>query len=125
MLNIEITPEVREKVYAAVGSDLGAWWIDEYKRRANVELAEALDEMLEVSAENFNARHRPMDGLGQCTFRIGAKLNAWLHAYCPNYVYDEAFIKQLVADNQHLCFKPTYQQKAQIIKPEFPATAAA
>lgn len=120
MLKIHITPEVRDHVADCVGSELADWWIAEYERRAHVGLAEALEEQVEVSIENFKAEHRPIEGLGQCMFRIGAKLDAWLHAYCPGYVYDEAFIRQLMIDNQHLCFKPTYKQKAQIIveKPE-------
>lgn len=122
MLKIHITPEVREQVADAVGSELANWWIAEYEKRAHVELAEALEEQLEVSVENFKAAHRPQDGLGQCTFRIGQKLSNWLHAYCPGYVYDEAFIAQLIKDNPQYCFKPTYLQKAQIIKPEFAAT---
>lgn len=122
MLKVHITPEVREGIVEALGdASLADWWIEEYKKRAELQLAEALEEMLEVSKENFNAQHRPQDGLGQCTFRMGPKLAHWLHVYAPGYVYDEAFLKQLVADNPHLCFKPTYQRKASIIRPEFQA----
>lgn len=121
MLKINITPEVREQVTLLLGDPaLAEWWIAEYETRAEVELAEAITEMEWVSKINFNARTRPIDGLGQCTVAIGPKLEAWLAAYCPGYQYDESFIARLIRDNQHLCFRPGYAKKAQIIRPDLP-----
>lgn len=132
MLKIHITPEVVEGVRQMVGGDIdiARQWCEIYKQAAEEQLAEALIEQLGVSIANFKSEHRAVDGLGQCVFRIGQKLADWLHQYCPGHVYDEAFLRQLMKDNQHLCLKPTYLKKAQIIRPDFtggasPAAAAA
>ncbi len=118
MLRIHITQEVRDQIVSLLGdAALAAWWIEEYERRAREELAEAIQEMEWVSKINYNAQHRPIDGLGQLTVAMGPKLEAWLAAYCPGYQYDESFIKRLMRDNQHLCFKPTVAKKPAIIMP--------
>lgn len=119
MLKITISDSTFQQILATLGGDepTARWWVDEYKRRAEEQLAEALREQAIVSVENYGAKHRPIDGLGQCVRRMGKKLNDWLHTYAPGYVYDNAFLKQLVKDNGHMCLKPTYQPKAQIIVP--------
>lgn len=117
MLKIHITKEVREQIVDLFGPEIADWWIREYEARARRELAEALEEMEEVSKINFNAALRPLDGLGQCTVMMGRKLEAWLATYCKGYQYDEGFIKRLIADNQHLCFTPGYLKKAMIVVP--------
>jgi hypothetical protein len=118
MLKINITPEVREQVTLLLGdSEIAAWWIAEYEKRAEDELAEAIAEQEWVSKLNFNSQLRPIEGLGQMTVAMGPKMHAWLTAYCPNWQYDETFLKQLIKDNQHLCFRPGYLKKPQVTMP--------
>lgn len=119
MLKIHITPEVREQITLLLGdSEIAAWWLSEYEKRAEEELAEAIAEQEWVSKINHAAELRPIEGVGQQTVAMGPKLHAWLAAYCPGFQYDESFIKRLMRDNQHLCFRPGYKKKAQITMPE-------
>lgn len=118
MLKINITPDVREQITLLLGDpEIAAWWISEYEKRAEQELAEAITEQEWVSKLNFNAQLRPIEGLGQMTVAMGPKLEAWLATYCRGYQYDESFIQRLIRDNQHLCFRPGYLKKAQITMP--------
>lgn len=121
MLKIHITSETMDELRQTLGGDaeMAQQWVEIYKQAAEEQLAEALVEQLGVSIANHQSQHHAADGLGQCMMRIGAKLNAWLHQYAPGFVYDEVFIRKLVADNQHMCLKPTYLRKAQIIRPDF------
>ena len=121
MLKIIITPETMDELRHTLGgdADLARQWAEIYKQAAEEQLAEALIEQLGVSIANHQSEHRGVNGLGQCTLRIGEKLNAWLHQYVPGYVYDETFLRKFIADNQHMCLKPTYLRKAQIIRPDF------
>lgn len=119
MLKIKLPASTFDEITHLLGGDaqIARKFVDWYEERAQRELAEALREQAIVSASNFNARHRAINGLGQCTFRIGTKLHSWLLNYASGYVYDQPFIKKLIADNSHLCFKPTYDPRAAIIKP--------
>lgn len=132
MLKIHITSETMDVLRQTLGgdADMARKWVEIYKLAAEEQLTDALVEQLGVSIANHQSQHRAEDGLGQCTMRIGEKLNAWLHQYAPGFVYDEAFIRKLIADNQHMCLKPSYLRKAQIIRPDFtqsilPSQAAA
>lgn len=123
MLKIEVPKEVLEHATTLLGGDakLARWFVAEMEKRARTELAEALAEQDEVSRANFAAQHRPIEGVGQCMFRISRKLHNWIVKWVSSeYVYDEAFIAQLIRDNSHLCLKPTYERKAQIIRPDWP-----
>ncbi len=101
-------------------SNLADWFIARLEQTAVSELAEALADQDLVSADNFKAQHRPIEGVGQCTFRIAQSLANWITKWVSaDHVYDEAFVTQLIKDNGHLCLKPTFQQKAQIIRPDW------
>lgn len=125
MLKFQITPEVVEQLRLTLGGDgeMARQWIETYKQNIEEQLAGALIEQLGVSIANAKTEQRPINGLGMCKLRIGEKLNQFLHSYCPGFVYDEVFIKKLIADNQHLCLRPGYLRKAQIIRPDFPAAS--
>lgn len=125
MLKIVITPDVVEQLRHTLGGDgnLARQWCVIFQQKAEEQLAEALAEQAEISVINFHTQQRPIEGVGQCMLQIAPKLNAWLHSYCPGFVYDEVFIKKLIADNQHLCLRPGYLRKAQIIRPDFPAAS--
>lgn len=132
MLKIKVSKEVLDEATALLGGDakLARWFVDEMEKRAKSELAEALEEQDRVSQANFTAQHRPIEGVGQCMFRISRKLHNWIVKWVSaDYVYDEAFLAQLIRDNSHLCLKPTYERKAQIIRPDWsgqqPAAGAA
>lgn len=99
---------------------LADWFIQRLEQTAVSELAKALKDQDIVSAENFNAAHRPIEGVGQCTFRIAQSLANWITKWVSaDHVYDEAFVTQLIKDNGHMCLKPTYQQKALIVRPDW------
>ncbi len=119
MLKIKLPASTFDAVVHHLGGDarVARHFVDWYEERAERELAEALRAQAIVSASNFNARHRAINGLGQCTFRIAESLHNWLLTYASGYVYDVPFIKKLIADNGHLCFVPTYDAKVAIIKP--------
>jgi len=125
MLKIVITPDVVEQLRQTLGGDgnMARQWCEMFRIKAEEQLAEALAEQAEISVINYHTQQRPIEGVGQCMLQIAPKLNAWLHSYCPGFVYDEAFIKKLIADNQHLCLRPGYLKKAQIIRPDFTAAS--
>ncbi len=120
MLKIKLPDSTFDALVHQLGGDarVARQFVDWYEEKAQRELAEALRDQAIVSASNFAAAHRPINGLGQCTFRIAESLHNWLLSYASGYVYDVPFIKQLIRDNAHFCFVPTYQHKAAIIKPE-------
>jgi hypothetical protein len=119
MLKIQLPASTFDAIVHQLGGDarVARMFVDWYEERAQRELAEALRDQAIVSASNFAAQHRPINGVGQCTFRIAESLHNWLLNYASGYVYDVPFIKKLIVDNAHLCFVPTYQHKAAIIKP--------
>jgi hypothetical protein len=122
MLKVQVPDSVRQEATAALAGDsnLADWFIKRLEQKAASELAEALADQALVSVDNYKAAHRPVDGLGQCTFRIAQSLANWITKWVSaDHVYDEAFVTQLIKDNGHLCLKPTYQQKAQIIRPDW------
>jgi hypothetical protein len=125
MLKFHITPDVIDQLRQTLGGDgeMAREWIEIYKQNAEEQLAEALIDQLGISIANSKIQQRPIEGVGQCMLQIAPKLNTWLHSYCPGFVYDEAFIKKLIEDNQHLCLQPGYLRKAQIIRPDFTATS--
>lgn len=102
----------------AVGSpSLAAWFWSEYKNRQAVSLARALKDQEQVSKANFNAAHRPSDGLGQCTFRIAKSLRDWIaRRFGWDAATDPQFCKELIRDNQNICFVPTQEQRCMLVK---------
>lgn len=117
-LKFTITKTLKEEVTAHLAGDgnLAQWFLDRMQERAEGELAEALREQALVSVANFKAEHRPMEGLGQCEFRMAKRLHDWILKWIGvEWVYDEVFIKQLIADNADLCLRPQYAKKAAII----------
>lgn len=118
MLKIKVPTSVFEEAVAHLGGDakLARWFVAEMESRAERELAEALADQALVSSDNFKAAHRPIDGLGQCVMRIAKTLHDWIIKWVgQQYVYDSAFIAQLIKDNSHMCLRPAYQRRAAII----------
>jgi hypothetical protein len=118
MLKFHLEHHVIEEVTALLAGDakLTQWFVAEMKERAESELAVALADQALVSADNFKATHRPIDGVGQCTMRMAKTMHDWIIKWVgPEYVYDEAFLAQLIRDNPHLCLKPAYLKRASII----------
>jgi hypothetical protein len=78
---------------------------------------EAQIEQAQVSKDNFNAAHRPIENLGQSTFRISSKMEQVISLLASvDALQAKEFRKKLIADNPQFCFVPTFQKKAQIIK---------
>lgn len=93
-----------------------AW--EEYKQSVARLWHEAQVEQAAISRQNFNAAHRPIDGLGQVMFRMGRKMQQVISLLSSTDARrDKQFRKQLIADNPQFCFVPKFQPKASIIKP--------
>ncbi len=118
MLKVRVPTAVFEQAVTLLGGDakLAAWFVSEMEERAECELAVAIADQAVVSSDNFKATHRPIDGLGQCVMRMAKTLHDWIIKWVgPEYVYDSAFIGQLIKDNSHMCLRPAYQRRAAII----------
>lgn len=107
-----------DEIVEAVGTPaLAQWFWDEWKARQYAELAAALKAQEEVSKQNFNANHRPHEMLGECTFRIARKLRDWI---AKRFGWEAAtnaeFCRELIRDNQDICFKPTQEKRAVLVK---------
>lgn len=115
---IQYQDQVPDEIVEAVGSpEIATWFWEEYKKRQQAELAAALKAQLEVSIANFKAQHRPHDCLGENVFRIATPLRNWIaRRFGWAAATDLQFCKELVRDNQHICFVPTQEKRAFIVK---------
>lgn len=83
---------------------------------------EAQVEQAQISKDNFNAKHRPIENLGQVTFRMGRKMERVISLLASvDAMRAKEFRKNLIKDNPQYCFVPTYQRKPMIIKPDLAA----
>lgn len=118
MLKFHLQPHVIAEVTHLLAGDanLTKWFVAEMKERAESELAVALADQALVSADNFKAAHRSIEGLGQCTMRMAKTMHDWIMKWVgTEFVYDEVFLHQLIRDNPHLCLRPAYLKRASII----------
>ena len=79
----------------------------------------AMADQAVVSKQNAEAAHRGVDGVGQVEMRVAQSFQheVLLPIYGTDGMKDQAAMKRLVKDNPGINFKPTYERKAQIIKP--------
>jgi hypothetical protein len=94
-----------------------AAWLEYKASVARLWLAAQI-EQAQVSKENFNAVHRPIDGVGQATFRIGRRMAQVISLMSAMDAHrDERFQKKLIQDNPQFCFVPKVEQKPVFTKP--------
>lgn len=106
-----------EIVHQVGNPTLAAWFWEEFKKRQYAEFAAALKAQEEVSKQNFNAQHRPHDAIGECVFRIHKKLRRWIAArFGWEAAVNDEFCKELIRDNKDICFVPTQEKRAFIVK---------
>lgn len=93
-----------------------AW--EEFKASVARLWHEAQVEQAQISKDNFNAAHRPIDGIGQNTFRISRKMEQVISLLSTvDAIKAKDFRKRLIRDNPQFCFVPKVEQKPVLIKP--------
>jgi len=115
---IQYQDQCPEEIVEQIGSpSLARWFWEEYKKRQAAELAAALKAQEAVSKVNFNAQHRPIDCLGENVFRIAKPLRNWIaRRFGWAAATDLQFCKELIRDNKDICFVPTQEKRAILIK---------
>jgi len=92
------------------------WW-DEYKERVNERRAIGIERQKKLSKMNAEAGHRPVDGVGQCVFRIDPVLR---ESIADEFGWEAAtsdeFCRELIRDNDWACFVPTVEKKTVVVK---------
>lgn len=110
----DIATQLKEMGIAA---DLAQDWWDEYRARDAQEFAAAVAAQHAVSRQNYMAEHRPLDGLGQNTFRIAKRLADYLWKHWGAYSLTPEFRRDLVKQHPEFFFTPKVQRLASIIHP--------
>lgn len=96
---------------------MAAWFWDEHKRRVQERRARGIAAQLELSKINAKMKHRPVEGLGQCVFRIHPLLRRSIaDEFGWEAATNDEFCSELIRDNDWMCFVPSYEQKPMIIK---------
>ena len=127
---------VPDEIVEALGGDkaLATWFFEEWKVRVQERRARGIEAQKQLSILNAKVGHRPVDGLGQCVFRIQPLLRASIaDEFGWEAALDDQFCKELVRDNDWMCFVPSYEKKPMIVKlrdvvgplPPLPPAAAA
>ena len=120
-LRIHLSDSKFQELVATLGGSVfhARRWVAEAELRCNVELVEALEEQAIISKANFEAAHRPVNGMGQCMVRMSRKLTYWLRRW-QNMLFDkdDHFMRKLERDPD-LCLRPAVQRKCTIIKEHY------
>ena len=96
--------------------------VQDFERGEALRLQQAMADQFRVSASNFSAAHRSVDGLGQVEMQMASSLRAEIQRrYKDKHVLDDPkYLKKL--EREHgFHFKPHYRQKARITHPGFAA----
>jgi len=111
--------QVPDEIVEAIGGDkaVAAWFWEEHKRRVQERRARGIQAQLELSKINKALGHRPVEGLGQCVFRIHPLLRRSIaDEFGWEAATNDEFCAELVRDNDWMCFVPSYEKKPMIIK---------
>lgn len=88
----------------------------QFARRLPQLIAEGMLGQIELSKFNAAARHRGVDGLGQCMERWHPKFRYVLALlYGEDLATDEKFLKGVERDNCKIKMKPRYERIARIV----------
>lgn len=109
--------QVPEELVAALGGNyaFAKRKFEQWKQKVIARRAEGIRRQKQLSIENFKAAHRPINGFGQCWFRIDDVLRQSIaDEYGWELATNNDFCKQLIRDNDWFCFKPTVLKKSAI-----------